>query len=316
MSSRSVRPPEHLLPWLRYRHQQPKPLPRKPVDRPRRPIYPLEPPPYQKARRKDVTVCIACICDLGKAIVAVCDSKLSTVYTSSDQATLKAVRVSKNWAFMYAAADVSPLVPIRQRLRQEVKTCSNELPDVASVFQRVYQEQISAKAKDLNQIPQETSLGVDLMGFGYDDQLKPHIFTVSDPKGKIDYHDIVGFQTIGTGGQTASSILYFYGQTSTTPLPLSIYHASAAKFMAESASDVGKHTSVIVFMPSGQTVFLYDPQVESLRAMWEYDGKPHIPIDASKRVSRLYEDAEALSRITNQALKDQGLPDKWSEERD
>lgn len=263
-----------------------------------------------------MTVCIACICDPAKAIVAVCDSKLSSGYTSSDRATLKAVRVSKNWAFMYAAADVSPVVPIRQRLRHELKTCSNELPDVTSLFQRVYHEQVLAKAKDLNQLPQETSLGVVLMGFGYDEQLKPHIFTTEDPQGKTDYHDILGFQAIGTGGQTASSILYFFGQNSKTPLPLTIYHAAAAKFMAESASDVGKHTSVITFMPSGEAVLLYDPDVESLRAMWEADGKPRVPASASEEISKFYAGAEILNLIVNKCLTEKGLPARWSEDED
>jgi 20S proteasome alpha/beta subunit len=263
-----------------------------------------------------VTVCIACICGAGNAIVAVCDSTLSTGYTSSDRATLKAVRVSNNWAFMYAATDVSPLVPIRQRLRHELKSRSNNLSEITSAFQSVYHEQILMKAKDFSLIPQETSLGVILMGFGYDDELKPHIFTAEDPQGKIDYHDIVGFQTIGAGAQTASSILYFYGQNPKTPLALTIYHASAAKFMAESASDVGKHTSVIVFRPSGEAVLLCEPDIESLRAMWDRDGKPRVPANASEEVSKLYAGEETLHRVINSVLKEKGLPPRWSENED
>ncbi len=294
---------------------QPSPLPRKPVDFRLRPPYPHM-PAKRVLREKPVTVCIACICGAGKAIVAVCDSKLSTGYTSSDRATLKAVRVSKNWAFMYAATDVSPLVPIRQSLRQELKTCPNVLSDVTSLFQRIYHEQVLGKAKDLSQIPQETSLGVILMGFGYDDELKPHIFTTEDPQGKTDYHDIVGFQTIGAGAQTASSILYFYGQNPKTPVALTIYHASAAKFMAESASDVGKHTSVIVFMPSGEAVLFNDAHLESLREMWEHEGKPRVPANALEEISKLYASAEILTMVVNNGLKEKGLPPRWSEDQD
>ena len=136
MSSRALQPPHHVLRSLSYQ-QHPKPLPRKPVDFRLRPPYPHI-PAKRILREKPVTVCIACICGAGNAIVAVCDSKLSTGYTSSDRATLKAVRVSKNWAFMYAATDVSPLVPIRQRLRHELKSRSNNLSEVTSAFQSVY----------------------------------------------------------------------------------------------------------------------------------------------------------------------------------
>jgi hypothetical protein len=217
---------------------------------------------------------------------------------------------------MYAAADISPLVPIRQRLRQELKNRSNDLPEVTSAFQSVYHEQVLMKAKDLSQIPQETILGVELLGFGYDDELKPHIFTSTDPQGKTDYHDIVGFQAVGSGAQAAMSILYFYGQNSKLPLPLSIYHASAAKFMAESATDVGKHTSVIVFMPTGKAVLLYDCDTDLLRAMWERDGKPRVPVNASEEISKFYAGAETLNEILNNMLKQKGLPARWSEDED
>jgi hypothetical protein len=263
-----------------------------------------------------VTVCIACICDNGKAIVAASDSKLSTGYTSSDRATLKAVRVSKNWAFMYAASDVSPIVPIRLALRERLRASSNKLPSVISLFQSAYQEQVSVRARELGQLPQETLLGIFLMGFGYDEELKPHIFTVEDPQGKIDYHDITGFRTIGTGAQTASSILYFFGQNCRTPLALTLYHASAAKFMAESASDVGKHTSIIVLQPNGEAILLLEPDIDNLRFMWDREGKPRVPAGAPERIAKFYEGTLSANAVINGALKDKGLPPQWSEERD
>jgi hypothetical protein len=217
---------------------------------------------------------------------------------------------------MYAAADISPLVPIRQRLRHELRNRSNDLSEVTSAFQSVYHEQVLMKAKDLSQIPQETILGVELLGFGYDDELKPHIFTSTDPQGKTDYHDIVGFQTIGAGAQTASSILYFYGQNPKVSLPLTIYHASAAKFMAESATDVGKHTSVIVFMPTGKAVLLYEPDIESLRALWEVEGKPRVPANASEVISKFYAGTETLNEVANNMRKEKGLAPRWSEDED
>jgi hypothetical protein len=217
---------------------------------------------------------------------------------------------------MYAAADVSPVVPIRQRLRQELKSCSNTLPDVVSLFQRIYQEQVLIRAKELSQLPQETVLGVSLMAFGYDNELRPHIFTTDDPQGKIDYQDITGFHAIGTGASTASSILYFYGQNPQTPLPLTLYHGSAAKFMAESASDVGKHTSIIVFQPNREAVLLLDPDIDNLRSMWDREGKPRVPAGAPERIAKFYEGTLSANAVINGALKDKGLPPQWSEERD
>ena len=72
------------------------------IDLKRKPQYPLKPP-----RRKDVTVCIAAICEHGSAIVSVCDAKISVGHASSDRTALKNYRLSQGWNMMYSGSDVS-----------------------------------------------------------------------------------------------------------------------------------------------------------------------------------------------------------------
>lgn len=264
------------------------------VDLPKKRHYPPRPP---NDWSKSVTVCIAAICDSGKSLIAVCDSKLSLGYTSSDKAALKAHRLNKNWGLLYAG-DTSPIVPILLRMREDLRTCSNKLRDVVPLVQKAYKEQHQIKADNLGLSLGKTFLEVELLIFGYDDEAKAHIFIVTDPKGEPAYYDFAGFSTIGSGGLVASAILNFYGHRSTTSLPLGIFHCLAAKFMAESARDVGRDTSLIVFKPDGNIVMWVQPQIEIVRQMWEVDGKPHLPIKVSESISEMYTESEKLMEKT------------------
>lgn len=288
----------------------PSPLRKSPFDFRQRPPYPRRPPRIQKLKGEDVTVCIASICDPGRVIVAVCDSKLSTGYTSSDRVTLKARRLSKSWGFMFAGEDVSPIVPIEEALQEELKSRPNKLPEVVSLARKAYQEQLQVKATTLNASLQDTSLGLELLIFGYDERSNAHIFTVFDPNAEVAYHDVVGFCAIGSVGYAARSMLYFYGQNKLTHLSTAIYHTLTAKFMAESASDVGKDTFTVVLERDGKAVPLPLIHVESIRDVWEEEGKPKMPLDVPSRVSDMF---RAAQRFTPQALDLLGVPHDWRE---
>jgi 20S proteasome alpha/beta subunit len=252
--------------------------------------YPPRPP---KDWRKGVAVCIAVICDGGRSIVATCDSQLSVDCTSSDRAPLTAYRLNRNWGLMYAG-EVSPIVPIVRRIREGLRTCSNKLRDVARLAQRVYKDQYQIKAANLTLRLVESILNLELLVFGYDNESKAHIFSVCDPGGELDYHDIEGFWTIGSGAWVASAILNFHEYRSNVPLHLGIFHSLAAKFVAESASAAEKDTSLIVFKPNGETISWSQPQVEMVRQIWGVDGKPHLPIKVSEIISERCRESEKL----------------------
>jgi 20S proteasome alpha/beta subunit len=240
-----------------------------------------------------VTVCIAAICDRGKSIVATCDSQLSVGCPSSDRAALTAYRLNRNWGLMYAG-EVAPIVPIVQKISEDLRTCSNKLRDVALLAQRAYKEQHQIKADNLHLPLEETSLNVKLLVFGYDDESKAHVFSVCDPGGELYYHDIEGYWTIGSGGWVASAILNFHEHRRNAALQLGIFHSLAAKFVAESASDAAKDTSLIVFKPNGETIMWSQHQVDMVREAWGVDGKPRLPIKVSELSSEISRDSEKL----------------------
>jgi 20S proteasome alpha/beta subunit len=190
---------------------------------------------------------------------------------------------------MYAG-EASAIVPIVRRITENLRTCSNRLRDVARLAQRAYKEQHQIKAANLTLRLVESILNVELLLFGYDHESKAHIFSVCDPGGELDYHDIEGFWTIGNGAWVASAILNFYEHRSNAPLHLGIFHCLAAKFMAELASDAGKDTSLIVFKPNGETILWSQPQVEMVRQAWGVDGKPRLPIKVSEIISEICRD--------------------------
>lgn len=255
-----------------------------------------------------MTVCIASICDSGQSILAVCDSKLSAIYTSSDRATLKARRVSKSWAFMYAAEDVSPVVPIEEKIKEEIASKPNRLAAISLLAQAAFLEQQRARARARNLVPQETKLELVLLFFGYDEQHNAHIFTVADPNGEITYHDAAGLKAVGSGGLIAEAILNSYGQNRNTSSEMGIYFALAAKFMAESATDVGRDTFAVRFKPNGLARPLLADHLNGFRAMWENEGKPRVPQNVEQEANKIYEMTE---KIPDDVFDLLGTPPDW-----
>ena len=49
---------------------------------------------------------------------------------------------------------------------------------------------------------------------------------------------------------------------------------------------------------------MVEPQINEIRMMWDYDGKPHIPINCSERISAFYAESE---KMTEEALGELGL---------
>jgi hypothetical protein len=124
-------------------------------------------------------------------------------------------------------------------------------------------------------------------GFG---PKRPHIFGVSNPTvdnpSFITSHDDLCFGAIGSGAYLAESSLYAYRQNAWNSVDITIYQTCAAKFFAETATDVGKATFLKV-LKKGE-VLDYDHSLpDKLRKIWE-KNRPRVPrpalavIEASK----------------------------------
>lgn len=269
---------------------------------------------YRRRLEERMTVCIAAKAtwEDKDVIVSVTDTKLTTGLYSQESGALKVKRLTKYWSVMIAG-HFSQNRPIVDALRDELVKVGEETLDVGDVSaactkvyiaeaKRLAEESILARfgltmedflnsRKRIGESLFERTwgevsriqIGCDFLVWGFD-KAGSHIFCVSNPTidnpSFITDHDFPGFAAIGTGSYLAESTMYAFDHHVLTPLPQAIYHATTAKFVAESASDVGASTILIVLGADGWRVPLQDGLSDKLRDRWMQKGKPSVPGDA------------------------------------
>lgn len=260
-----------------------------------------------------MTICIAAICDYGAAVVSASDRMISWGYAQAgDSMVTKAVRVHEKWAALFAADDVTSVDPILRSVTKSLSPLAGEIDEATSTFRNAYQNELRKRAEtqvlsqfgmSLDRFLQEglkkfgrevfsslceeirsVKLGCDFLVHGFDPGGHAHIFTVQDP-GEATEHNRTGFWAIGSGQQSAISILFHHSYSAEKSLEEAIYHICEAKFMAETALGVGKET-VLGVLRSNQTGGLFrNDQLEPIRKRWEQEGRPKVPADITRAVS-------------------------------
>jgi hypothetical protein len=138
---------------------------------------------------------------------------------------------------------------------------------------------------------------------GYDPKRRPHLFSVSDP-GDAHFHDNVGFSAIGSGAYSAESALFFFNIQKSAPLYYALYAVCVAKFMAETATDVGKQTSVIFLRRDGQAGIIWPDGVEKIRDLWKKAKSNLIPSGGGEVVRKVVEESsKRIQEIEKQQEK-------------
>ena len=270
-----------------------------------------------------MTVCIAAIANGGENIVSVSDSKVAFGITSADKAAVKNIPLAYRHTIMIAGNDIAKAGQVIARAKamlgqQQSQPTSDEIANAvfdecvaerdkvieASVLRkRGYNwQEFRRKGKDL--CPEATyydlqteMAGVDLSldcliaGFGKDD--KAHLRLTNWKTPPEDY-DLIGFYAIGSGNHAAiSSLSHAIEYLNLTPhksVEEVLYHVMAAKFMAESAQDVGEDTfAVILPQPLFLTPMGGD---EFVRAQWRKQGAPRLPRGITAALSELLGNAE------------------------
>lgn len=266
-----------------------------------------------------MSVCVAAICSSGDSeyrdrIVAICDRKVSGGSFSNEDAALKGQWFCSDWLALFAGNDISPCIPILNEVQSDLAGMEERtLKQVTKAFERRYQEHLSNVAA--SQVLGRWQLGMDKFlehgrkKFGADvfDNLcaqiervklecrflvcgfsggEGHLFTVRNP-GVIEVHDNPGYYAIGNGGLAAMSTLSFFTQSTITFLDRTLYNVLCAKFMAESASDVGEQSFVWLISPrKGPSGLNFDIYTE-IRNAWEKEGKPKVPEGILDRITSL-----------------------------
>jgi hypothetical protein len=105
--------------------------------------------------------------------------------------------------------------------------------------------------------------------FGHDKQKQPKLYEIECPGHVID-RNALKFAVIGSGHDMAMASLRW-------PPPLNflledtIYRLLEAKFAAETASGVGKTTTVALRNREGRVALLPRNEIEEIRAIWKKD---------------------------------------------
>lgn len=272
-----------------------------------------------------MTVGIAAITVPDSYIVTVSDRMLSSGATvqATDNATLKARKIAKRWALMFAADDANLFLPIIRScseflatrgedhdlhtVQDAVVTAYTGLFDAEFTSRYLARYNISSisafRGIGLTQFGQERfdrvcdeidrfDLGISLLCYGYDTGKIPHIFEVSNP-GKVTNHDLLGYAVIGSGWYMATASLR--RKKLPPDLAMMIYRLLEAKFSAETAPGVGKSTTLLTMNSDGKDGSVGSGSIEKIREIWERTLQEPEPKDAIDLISK----TEAVRRIVD-----------------
>jgi hypothetical protein len=262
----------------------------------------------------NVSVCVIAVADAGKSICVVTDSKAAFGKFSADKAARKHLPLIYHYTIVFAGNDAAYAGPVinraRKRLTMDGKTTSSADEISECIFEECQRERnriteaeiLSPRGYDLATFKtqgkelctdavfydiqsemQKKTLSLDFIIAGFDEKNEAHIRFTNCKTPPEDY-DSIGFWAIGTGAQAAlaslSHAVEYLGMNTFWDAETVLYHTLAAKFMSESARDVGKATADFVLGAGGASTVRYLHSfggVEYLREQWQKYGAPRIP---------------------------------------
>jgi 20S proteasome alpha/beta subunit len=244
---------------------------------------------------------------MGGDIVTASDRMISAI-DDTVQATeaLKARKISKTWALMFAG-DSAPFLPIVLEVKNRLGDFDKayDLATVQTAVSEIYREKFSQqfcgqylsrygissiadfRASGLADFGQKFyeicdaidkfSLGIEFLGYGFDDVGAPHIFEVQSP-GIVTNHDYLGYAVIGSGSYMATAALRRkkmpYDRDSV------VYRILEAKFSAETASGVGESTTVLTMNSAGKDKSIGYGSIGAIKESWKFQLRQPEPQDA------------------------------------
>lgn len=234
-------------------------------------------------REKPMTVCVASLCDEGRAIVLAADKMVGKIYIEGELAT-KLRLIHPHWWMMLSGDDISPLFELADRASQELPPLAEAPVEmVKEVMQRNY-ELIRAKRAEahhlkpigwtLERFNREGSsllpnfleiqsrlaayeLSVEILVAGFDRRFLPpaKIFTMSSENRGVPIRcDIPGFAAIGSGAIAAEYMMFFRDVSQKLPIRAAVYYVLEAKYFSEHASGVGPGTDMLVLRFDGSNM--------------------------------------------------------------
>jgi len=245
-----------------------------------------------------MTIVLAAVTKPENVIVCVADRMISFGDTvpAHDNASLKAIRLNNQWEIAWAANDVNVVGPIAAIARLQIHDGYLwDGPDAARIVAEAYSDVLHREFvaihlsrfgyKNMEQFRTEGrndlgdqfidlcvelgrfALGVELILFGHDTQKQPKIYEIHDP-GRVEDRNMLQRAVIGSGHDMAMASLLW-------PPPMSpllddtVYRLLEAKFFSETASGVGKMTTVFLRNRDGHVTMLSREEIEQIRTIWK-----------------------------------------------
>jgi len=262
------------------------------------------------------------LADDEKELVLVSDQRVSFGDFSSDNAVVKTNPILPDWMALVAGNDIGSAGPIIRRARRKLRQQPGLVHEADAIAEAIYEEcrlererKIDAKVLERHKFSADTfmakgkklcteavyydlyskinevSLSLAFLVCGFDERGNGHIRLVTPDETPQDY-DEIGFYAIGTGANAAlSSLCHSVEHLSLNKHCNSgevAYYALSAKFMAESASDVGDETWLVAIRKGQQSRYitpLYG--MEYIRKTWEKRGAPRFPKGIDSAISDL-----------------------------
>jgi 20S proteasome alpha/beta subunit len=130
-----------------------------------------------------------------------------------------------------------------------------------------HQQLLSQVTESLDQALASFDPEVELIVAGVDSS-GGHLFTVSNPGGSPECHDVIGTVAIGSGEIHAVQSMIGFGHAAIQPVKDTVFHVFASKRRAELAPGVGRDTDLMVLRPGG-AVHLSDKALAKLSGLYE-----------------------------------------------
>jgi hypothetical protein len=265
----------------------------------------------------EVTIAIVALTAPYAHFVSVSDQMVShdDILPANESALIKSLQIGWNWSIAYSANKIENVLPLLDRVRDKIfnpkqEPTADELQQhfatsIAEMIQVDFfnrrlarygyrdieqfrsqgQSELGAHFFELCRELDSADLGVECIVYGYEhDGNVQRLFEVTG-KGEIIDRMAIRYAVVGSGYWMASASL------KRKPLSLDfdsmVYRLLEAKFSAETASGVGKRTTVIFTRPRQHNFKMWPGQIEKIRAIWEAQMRFPEPAQSAEIVGKI-----------------------------
>lgn len=252
-----------------------------------------------------MTVCVAAISESEKQICVVTDAKAAFGDFSSDKGAVKHEHLGNGHITLIAGNDVVYALTVLAKAKKRIE--KDKVRDTDATAEILYEELWSARNQlieakvlrkygmsvqqftekgrksftdgvfyDICKRIEQTELSLTFLLAGFDTKREPHlrVITADEPPQNFDS---IAFAAIGSGASAALASLSFaadhHGFGRFSDMATCTYHLLAAKYMAESATDVGRDTFFLSVGKLGPHMIQYMAD-DAIRGSWLKHGAP------------------------------------------